>query len=111
MRVCIYCIYVDGAFEFEWDEANTAHLTHHEVTREEFEQIFKYSRLEEQQTVKDEQRVRGLGRTDAGRYLTFVYTVRGTKLRAITAYTTKRKYRRLYDQAIQTEASVDDSAV
>jgi hypothetical protein len=28
---------VSGAFEFEWDEANTGHLTQHEVTREEFD--------------------------------------------------------------------------
>jgi uncharacterized DUF497 family protein len=102
---------VGRSYEFEWDSANTNHLARHEVTRHEFEQAFKHPRVEERYIEKGEQRIWALGKTDAGRYLTLVYTVRGNRLRAVTAYTTKRKYRKIYDEAIQTEANADDPEV
>jgi uncharacterized DUF497 family protein len=91
--------------DFEWDEANTGHLARHGVTPNEFQQAFGHPRLEEQFSSGGEHRVLALGRTDAGRYLTLVYTVRGEKIRAVTAHTTKRKYRRVYDEAIRADAS------
>jgi uncharacterized protein len=90
-------------YEFDWDAANAAHLAQHDVSPDEFEQAFKHPRIEEQVIGKGESRVWALGNTDAGRYLTLVYTVRGNKIRAVTAHTTKRKHRRVYDEAIRAK--------
>jgi len=38
-----------------------------------------------------------LGQTDAGCYLTLIYTRRGGQIRIVTAYPMKRKHRRLYE--------------
>lgn len=106
-----YCIYVytlSCGHEFDWDEANTGHLARHEVTRGEFEEAFRHPRLEEQFSAGGEHRVWALGQTDAGRYLTLVYTLREGKIRAVTAHTTKRRYRRVYDEAIRADAGPED---
>lgn len=84
--------------EFEWDAANIEHIARHGVTPEEAEQVLANdpvllsgaSRGTEFRTVR-------LGKTNAGRYLTVVYTIKGGKIRVVTAYPMKRRYRKLYE--------------
>jgi len=86
---------VSRAAKFEWDDANTAHIARHGVTREEVEQAFANHPLVVLATQKrsGEERVLSAGLTDAGRALQFVHTMRQGKIRVITAHTAKRKVR------------------
>lgn len=83
------------AAKFDWDEANTGHIARHGVTPQEVEQAFANDPLAVLATQKrsGEERVLCAGLTDAGRPLQFVYTIRGGKIRVITAHTAKRKVR------------------
>jgi len=80
------------AAKFDWDDANTGHITRHSVTPEEVEQAFANQPLV-LATLKrgGEGRVLCAGLTDAGRALQFVYTMRRGKVRVIIAHTAKRK--------------------
>lgn len=60
-----------------------------------------YSRYEVAQERNQESRVWALGRTATGRYLTVVYTIRAFRIRAITAHTTKKKYRSFYEESVE----------
>jgi uncharacterized DUF497 family protein len=98
---------VAAEIEFDWDGANRNHLAAHDVQPDEFEQVFKYPRFETRQRRKNEERVWCLGRTDNDRLLTAVYTERNGRIRAVTAHTTKRKYRRFYVEAIEAQGKKD----
>ena len=81
--------------KFEWDQANTSHIARHGVKPEEVEQAFGNDPLLVL-TVHQrsgEQRILCAGRSDAGRPLQFVYTVRRGRIRVITAHTAKKKLR------------------
>ena len=87
---------------FEWDEGNAdKNRIKHGVSRSECEQIFfnlpvvvgddtKHSHAED--------RYYALGRTDTGRGLFVVFTVRGESIRVISARDMNRKERRIYDE-------------
>ena len=95
-----YILYIQHALTFEWDEHNINKLARHDVSCDEAESFFDNPRLEEPRTVNGEARIVALGVTDAGRPLTVVYCLRRDSIRVVTAYKTKRKYRRVYEQAI-----------
>jgi uncharacterized protein len=88
---------------FEWDRGNSdKNWESHRVTRAEAEQVF-FNRpvlimpdLEHSQT---EPRYALLGRTNDGRLLTEVFTLRGTAIRVISARDMHRRERRFYEQA------------
>jgi hypothetical protein len=92
---------------FDWDSGNAPkHLERHRVTTGECEQVFfqeplliaadlKHSRAEE--------RWAAWGRTAEGRALTIVFTLRGERIRPLSARDMNRRERRLYEQA-ETEA-------
>jgi hypothetical protein len=82
---------------FDWDEANLAHIARHGVTREEAEQTVLIAPLDlTHEYYEDEERFLLAGITSAGRVLLVVTTVRGDRMRVVTAYTApaamKRKY-------------------
>jgi hypothetical protein len=81
--------------EFDWDEANIGHIARHGVSPEEVEQAFANDPLAviAEQERSREQRVLCAGRTNAGRPLQFVYTVRHGRIRVITAHTAHKKLR------------------
>ncbi|MCX6617453.1 MAG: BrnT family toxin [Acidobacteria bacterium] len=84
--------------EFEWDAANAAHIARHGITPREAEQAMVNDPVEVRSAVRGaEFRTLRLGQTDAGRYLTLIYTRRGGQIRIVTAYPMKRKHRRLYE--------------
>ena len=86
---------------FEWDRGNLGkNLEKHDVTDSEAEQVFFNQPLV---AVPDEKRSRGedrihvLGRTDAARSLFVVCTVRGERIRVISARPMSRKEREVYE--------------
>lgn len=91
-----------GITEFEWDQGNSDKPKKHGLTMEETEEAF----LDENKvTFSDwqhslaEPRVTLLGKTKKGRLLNITYTVRGNKVRVITARTINRKEVQLYEKA------------
>ena len=73
--------------EFDWDAENTKHLAAHKINPAEFEQAMRNDPLELDYDLIDfEARFRSVGLTDAGRFLLVVWTVRGGKIRAVTAF-------------------------
>lgn len=73
--------------EFEWDAANTRHLKLHNVSPQEFEQAMLNDSLDlGSEDVDGEERVKAVGVTDDGRLLVLVWTPRGGRVRAVTAY-------------------------
>lgn len=89
---------------FEWDAGNlTKSQLKHGVTPAETEQLFFNSPLyiEDREHSEREPRWRVYGRTDAGRLIVCAFTVRGARLRPISARPMSRKERRLYAQALR----------
>jgi uncharacterized protein len=88
---------------FEWAEGNRAkNWERHQVSTAECEEIFFNLPLLMHEDIKHSQqepRYYVLGKTDAGRRLFIVFTVRGTKIRVISARPMNRKERQLYDEA------------
>ena len=73
--------------EFDWDEGNIRHLAAHEVAPAEFEELLHNDPLElDYEVVDGEERYRSVGVTHGGRCLAAVWTVRGGKVRAVTAF-------------------------
>ena len=86
--------------EFDWDKGNIdKNEAKHNVKWYECEQIFfnkPLLLLEVPGHSKVEKRYFGFGRTDLGRLLTVVFTVRNNKVRVISARPMSRKERRRY---------------
>ena len=83
--------------EFEWDDGNSEkNWLKHKVSRIEAEQVFFNSPLivvVDEKNFNVESRYFLLGRTNDGRHLTIVATVRGTKIRVISARDMHKKER------------------
>lgn len=92
---------IDG---FQWDEGNASkNWTRHQVSQTEAEQFFLNRPLvvaEAPYTM--ERRQFAFGRTDAGRLLTVVFTVRGSRLRVISVRPMSQRERRGYGEAIKS---------
>jgi uncharacterized DUF497 family protein len=87
----------DGGW-FDWDEDNENHVLDHDVDPAEVEEamldplrvvVHVYS-------IPGERRRGVVGATDAGRILFVVYTMRGDKVRPVTARDAERPDRRRY---------------
>ncbi len=83
---------------FEWDDANIDHIARHGVTTEEAEEALLVRRRVGVPTfrVASERRRAILGRTEEGRYLVVVYTIRHEQVRVVTARDATRGERRRY---------------
>jgi uncharacterized DUF497 family protein len=86
------------AVEFEWDEINRGHLARHRVAPDEAEGavLDRNAVLLELQFEAGEERTKALGMTAGGRILAVVFTLRGDRIRPITAYTAPRRLQKLY---------------
>ena len=72
---------------FEWDDANTAHIAAHRISRAEAEQVIRNEPFDLEFQVDDgEERFVQLGETDSGRILVVVSTWRKAKIRVVTAF-------------------------
>jgi uncharacterized DUF497 family protein len=86
--------------EFDWDEANTAHIARHGVRPEEAEEALTDPRrlVLRIRSQAGEERWAALGTTEAGRILFVVFTRRRGRVRVITARDAtpeeKRRYRK-----------------
>ena len=82
--------------EFEWDEGNLEHIKKHIVEDSECEQVFTNKPLiilgDEKHSVYEE-RFKIFGKSDEGRYLALVVTVRENKIRVVMARDQNKKER------------------
>lgn len=89
--------------EFEWDAGNAEkNWLRHQVSQAECEQVFfnlPFVVSEDDLHSHDELRYYALGQTDAGRPLFIVYTLRGEKIRVISARDMTRRERKEYEDA------------
>lgn len=93
----------DAVVGFDWDAGNLGKNSKHGVDNREAEEVFFNQPLlvtPDDIHSGDEIRWRALGRTDADRRLTIIFTLRksGTLLRVISARDMHRKEEALYDQ-------------
>lgn len=88
---------------FLWDEGNrTKNWDKHQVSVNECEQVFFNLPLllfDDTAHAQDEPRFYILGRTDLDRLLFLSFTVRGNKIRVISARPMSRKERTIYAEA------------
>lgn len=87
---------------FEWDEGNARKNDKHDVTASEAEQVFfnqPLLMLEDVKHSRDEPRFHALGMTHTARKLHITFTVRGARIRVISARDMHRKERSIYEQA------------
>lgn len=85
---------------FQWDQANAQKIwNRHRVTPAECEQAFLNRPLviaADERHSKAEERLLALGRSDMGRRLFIVFTVRRDLIRVVSARDMSRKERRAY---------------
>lgn len=86
-------------FEFDWNEANVSHIARHRITPEEAEQVLTGAPLllttEER---SGEERHVEIGETDGGRVIVVAWTWRNGRIRVVTAFPAKRKWRAFYER-------------
>jgi uncharacterized DUF497 family protein len=99
------------ATEFDWDGGNAEkNWIRHRVTQSESEQVFFNLPLvvtEDDLHSHGEARYYALGRTDLGRLLVVVYTLRGEKIRIISARDMNRREQKEYEHAHAQEFEAD----
>ena len=87
---------------FDWDAGNqTKSAEKHAVSCEEAEQVFLNAPLKvlaDSEHSKIEPRLHAFGRTDKGRFLTIAFTIRGSRIRVISARPMKRNEKRNYEK-------------
>ncbi len=101
-----------GLESFEWDKGNiTKNWEKHRVTHFECEEVF----FNEPLVVKEdtghsgtENRQYVLGKTDNARLLFIVFTIRGRKIRVISARDMSIKERRAYNEAVKKIAEIQE---
>lgn len=90
----------EGFNSFDWDEGNIGkNWRKHKVSDLECEQVFFNQPLlvfPDSQHSEQEERFYVLGHTDNGRRLFLVFTIRGDKIRVISARDMTKKERRFY---------------
>ncbi len=96
--------------EFEWNDGNAdKNWIRHRVSWQECEQVFFNRPLvvgDDEEHSLSEDRYYAFGQTDAGRRLFVVYTVRGERIRVISARDMTPRERRMYEHA-QAEEFAD----
>jgi len=101
-------IALEQAEGFEWDEGNLFKgWERHRVRFSECEEVFIGSRplvAAAARNAGGEERLAALGRTDAGRLLCVVFTLRGARIRVISARDASRKERKEYLRGREAEA-------
>ena len=83
---------------FDWDSANIGHITEHDVIQEEAEEVVLGDPLEMgfEKSIDGEDRWTYVGETSQGQVLQVVITLRGEKIRVVTAYEPTRRDKMLY---------------
>ena len=93
---------------FDWDSGNRNKNAKHDVEWKECEQVF-FNRplivIDDAAHSISEARFAAFGKTDTGRKLMIVYTVRNALIRVISARDMSRKERVFYENNSQTDQS------
>lgn len=88
--------------EFEWDRGNLdKSYQKHGITPNESEEIFLDENLQVAPDVRhaqSEPRFAAFGKTTGGKLLFVIFTLRGHKIRVISARPANRKERRIYEE-------------
>ncbi len=88
---------------FDWDAGNAGkNRERHQVSAGECEQFFFERPIliaGDPEHFRDEPRYAALGQTAGGRRLAIVFTIRGARIRVISARTMSRRERRVYERA------------
>ncbi len=85
--------------EFDWDDANIAHIARHGVFTDKAEQVIRNNPVEVgMETVDEEERYISVGATARGRILLVVTTWREDRVRVVTAFEPIRRFIQLYYQ-------------
>lgn len=86
---------------FEWDDGNrNKSQAKHKVSTGEAEQVFfnePLTVIDDAKHSQNEKRFAAFGVTDAGRRLVAIYTIRGSKIRIISARGMHKKEREFYE--------------
>ncbi len=92
----------DHVVGFQWDEGNAdKNWIAHDVENRECEQVFfnvPLLVLDDPRHSVAEKRWVALGRTNGGRHLLVIFTIRGNLIRVISARDMNRKERRFYEK-------------
>lgn len=87
---------------FDWDEGNSdKNWLKHKVSLKEVEEIFFNKPLkifEDERHSQKEERLLAYGATNRGRQLAIVFTLRGEKIRIISARNQNKKERKVYEK-------------
>lgn len=82
---------------FDWDEANIGHIAEHGITPEEAEEVLEGDPSDlDFQPDEGEERWAYLGETSSGRILNVVITLRGERIRVVTAFDASKQDKLLY---------------
>jgi uncharacterized protein len=88
---------LDSELAFDWDDANRDHIAHHQISPDEAEQVIDNDPLDlDAQTFDGEQRIPSIGRTDQGRFLVVITTLRRSRIRVVTAFPAPKNLIDLY---------------
>ena len=95
---------------FEWDKGNiNKNFKKHKISNKEAEEVFgnKSSKIfkDINHSLK-ESRFVAYGKTKAGRKLTVVFTLRGQKVRVISARDQNKKERRVYEKEFKIDTKI-----
>jgi uncharacterized DUF497 family protein len=97
------CLEVEKLEGFDWDEGNLwKNERKHGLFFKEIEEVFFHEPLlvvEDFRHSDKECRCFALGRTDSGKKVLVVFTVRNRRIRVISARPMSRKERRIYEKA------------
>ena len=97
---------------FDWDQGNIEkNWERHKVSFIECEEVFFNRPLvvaEDTSHSKSEGRYYALGRTNDGRYLFVVFTIRNNKIRVISARDMNREERRVYREEIEKASKIQE---
>ena len=96
----------DGIVDFDWDDANKLHIADHGVEPDEAEEVFSDVNNVLDNDIKHsagEKRFIIIGKTEKGRLLYQIFTIRLDKIRVISSRdVTKKKEVILYEKEISS---------
>lgn len=91
-----------GLEGFDWDLHNADHVARHGVRPAEVEEaVERPHAIIPARDIAGEKRWKLFGTSAAGRYLVMVFTIRGGRLRPVTAHTMNQRERSIYGPQIK----------
>ena len=97
--------------EFDWDEANIAHIAKHDVKPHEAEEVITRNPLDLDYVLRNgEGRFVQVGETLDRRVLVVVSTLRDDKIRVVSARPANRKHRLPYQRMMEQQNDREESS-